>query len=292
MSSQIPLKERQRRYAELIVRFGVNLQPGQGLVLSFEPVAREFANLLVVEAYQAGAKYVHLDCDDPLAKHARLAHIRPEHLEYIPDYEVARRDQYVDEAWARIAITTQEFPQLFDDIDAGLMARSQSARAAKLKRYTEAMMSTQFQWCVIAVPTKSWARQVFPDLSPAEGVKRLWDLVLRTVRADQPNPAAAWAAHDALLKRVSAYLASQRVTGVHFFDPAPADDGAPCTDLRIGLTDSSVWVAASSTPPNGVSFMANMPTEEVFTSPHRMKTEGYVRTSKPIFPLGREVREA
>ena len=273
MSSPISLKERQRRYAGLIVRFGVNLQAGQGLVISYEPVAREFANLLVVEAYKAGAKHVHLDCDDPLARHARLAHIKPEHLEYVPEYEVARRDQYVDETWARIAITSQEFPQLFDDIDASLMARSQTARATKLKRYTEAMMSTRFQWCVVAVPTRSWARQVFPKLPAALGVAKLWDLVLRTVRADESNPAAAWAVHDECLKKVSAYLATQRVTGVHFFDPVPADDGAPSTDLRIGLTDSSVWIAASSTTPNDVSFMANMPTEEVFTSPHRMKTE-------------------
>jgi aminopeptidase len=172
------------------------------------------------------------------------------------------------------------------------MARVQSARSVKLRKHTEAMMSMKFQWCVVAVPSTSWAKQVFPDLKPAEGVKRLWELVLRTVRADQPNPAAAWGEHDARLKRVSAYLAANRVSTIHFVDPTPAEDGAASTDLRVGLTDSSVWVAASSTTPNDVSFMANMPTEEVFTSPHRMKTEGWVRTSKPIFPLDREVRDA
>lgn len=282
----------QQRYAELLVRFGINLQPGQGLFITAEPVAREFTRLLVDEAYRAGAKYVHVAVDDPHHRLARLKYGNQEFVEYVPDYDVARINQYIDETWARIGLTSEEFPHLLDEIDPALVARAQAARSAKLRRYSDAVVSAKFQWVLAAVPNPSWARRVFPDLPVDDGVAKLWDLVLQSVRADQPDPVAAWAAHDKRLKTVSAALAAQQVTALHFHDPAPADDGAPSTDLRIGLTPQSKWVSAAFVTPAGIPFVANMPSEELFTSPHRLLTQGYVRTSKPLFPLGREVRDA
>lgn len=286
------LSELQRRYAELTVRFGVNVQPDQCVVISAEIVARDFVTLLVEECYRAGAKHVHIQWGEPKTGRSRMLHVKDEYVDFIPEYEVARFEQYAREKWARIAITGEEFPDLFDDVDPKRLSRYQSTRSRLFKTYVEAQMSCKLAWTVIAVPTVNWAKKVFPGLDAEQGMSRLWELVLKMVRADLPDPVQAWREHDTRLKKISMFMAKHKVQAIRYFDPAPAADGKPATDLSIGMNDKPLWVSASAHTPEGVAFMPNMPTEEVFTSPHRMKAEGWVRTSKPIFPLSREVRGA
>jgi aminopeptidase len=187
-----------------------------------------------------------------------------------------------------LAIAGEEYPNALEDVDPARLRRASVARARQLKFYTEAIMSMRMQWCVAAVPTPNWAAKIFPGLPTEQAVPRLWDLILKTVRLDQPDPVAAWWAHDARLRGVVDYLTRKQVRAVRFLD-AEMVDGLPATDLSIGLTDAPVWVAASSSTAAGVRCFPNMPTEEVFTSPHRLRVDGYVRTSKPGFPLQREV---
>ncbi len=281
----------QQRYAELLVRVGVNLQPDQTLMISAELAHAPFARLVSDMAYQAGAKYVHVAWVDTPLLRSRMLHSRADHLDYVPDFEIARHRQAVDEQWARLALVGDEFPDIFEDVPAQVMRRVQVARAQALRFYNDAIMSNQMQWCVAGVPNVTWAKRVFPSLDEAQALQALWDVVLRMVRADDPDPIAAWRAHDHRLKRVALFLMERRVRAIRYFDPQPVG-GLPATDLTVGLTDAPVWVSASSTTPQGVSFMANMPTEEVFTSPHRLRAEGWVRTSKPCFPMMREVRDA
>lgn len=279
-------------YADLIVKIGINLQPEQSVSISGELGHAEFVRALAASAYKAGAKYVRVNwIDDPTSK-ARFLHSKPEYLDYFPAYEVATAHALLDEGWARISLTGATFPDLFDDVDPALMRRTQVARAQQMGFYMKAMMANQVQWCVAAVPTPAWARKVFPDLAADEALKKLWATVLQMVRADQPDPIAAWQAHDQKLRHITRLMAQHQVMSVHFFDPALADDGQPSTDLTIGLTDAPQWVAASSPRPDGVRFLPNMPTEEVFTTPHKARVNGYVRTSKPGFPFEREVRNA
>jgi len=171
------------------------------------------------------------------------------------------------------------------------MRKSRVARSKQLGFYMKAMMANQVQWCVAAVPTPAWAHKVFPALPADEALARLWDMVLMTVRADQPDPIAAWQQHDKNLHHIIELMAQHQVRGVHFFDPTLVD-GKPSTDLTVGLTDAPQWVAASSVSQNGVRFLPNMPTEEIFTTPHNARVDGYVRTSKPGFPFEREIRNA
>ncbi|MFN3705618.1 MAG: aminopeptidase [Thermoflexales bacterium] len=285
------LLEQQARYAEVLVRVGVNLQPNQGLLVSAELAHAPFVRLVSDAAYQAGAKYVHVAWTDTPLLRSRMLHSQPEHLDYVPAFEIARHRQAVDEGWARLALVGDEFPDIFEDVPAAVMRRVQVAKSQALRFYNEALMSNQVQWCVGGVPNAAWAKKVFPALEPAQALQALWELVLRAVRADAPDPIAAWRAHDQRLKRVAQFLTEQRVRAVRYFDPRPVD-GAPASDLTIGLTDAPVWVSASSVTPQGVPFIANMPTEEVFTSPHRLRANGWVRTSKPCFPMMREVRDA
>jgi aminopeptidase len=286
------LQAQQQRYAELLVKVGLNLQPGQGLFIQSEIVHRPFVQLVVAEAYKAGAKYVELALGDPINGKSRFQHAAPDTLEYVPDWSVAQHRQMVDEGWARLALTGEEFPGLMDDIDPSLMRRAAVSRSRKLKFYSEAIMSMQMQWCVAAMPTANWAKKMFPDLPVEEAIAKLWQLILAAVRVDQADPVALWWAHDERLKRISSFMKARQVRAVRFVDATTDANGQPLTDLTVGLLDASQWLAASSDTPKGVRFFPNMPTEEIFTTPHRLRVNGYARMSKPGFPLGRQVDDA
>jgi aminopeptidase len=286
------LEATQRRYAELLIRVGVNLQPGQCLVITSEVVHRDFVQMAVAEAYRAGAKYVRVEWDDPLCAKSRLLNSAEENLDYVPEWVVGAFREFARDRWARLSLTGEEFPNVFDDVDPARLRRAAIARSRQLKFYAEAVMSMQLQWCVAALPTPNWARKVFPQHTASQAVAALWDLILSTVRLDQPDPVAAWREHDRRLGKVVDFMARRQVRAVHFLDTAPADDGRPATDLMVGLTDAPVWVAAGSEAATGVRCFPNMPTEEVFSSPHRLRVHGYTHTSKPGFPLEREVSGA
>jgi aminopeptidase len=279
-------------YAQLLIRIGVNLQPGQSLRIGGELAHADFIRRVAAQAYRAGARYVHVDWNDaPLAR-ARLLHSTPDALDFLPAYEVARHQQMVDERWPRLALVGPEFPDLLNDVDPAAIRRTSDARMKALRFYLQAQMAHQIQWCVAAVPTPAWAQKVLPDLTPDQAIDRLWSVILQTVRANQPDPVAAWQAHTRTLQGITRFMARQGVRSLHFFDPTPGPDGQPSTDLQLGLTDSPVWVGASSHTPEGVEFLPNMPTEEIFCAPHNARTEGYVRTSRPCFPFEQRVEDA
>lgn len=282
----------QERYADLLVRIGANVQPGQSLRLGGELAHADFVRLVAAAAYRAGARYVHVDWLDAPLTRARVLHSKPEFLDHLPNYEVERHHEMVDERWARIALVGPEFPDLFNDLDPAPMRQISQSRVQKLRYYMQAQMANQIQWCVAGVPTPAWAQKVFPALPLDQAMAQLWEVILHTVRADQPDPIAAWQEHDQNLQRITQFMADQGIRVLHFFDPTPGPDGKPATDLHVGLTDYPVWLAASSTTPQGVRFLPNMPTEEIFTAPHNERTHGYVRTSRPAFPFERRVDDA
>jgi aminopeptidase len=282
----------QTHYAELLIQMGINLQPGQSLRIGAELAHADFTRLLAAAAFRGGARYVHVDwLDTPLTR-ARLFHSRPDDLDYLPEFEVARYRQMVDEQWPRLSLVGPEFPDMLADVEPAAMRRVQETRTKKLKFYQQAVMAHQMQWCVAAVPTPAWAQKVFPELNINDAVSRLWDVILHSVRADLPDPVAAWRKHDETLRRVTQFLMGQQVRALHFLDTTPGPDGKPATDLMVGLTDEPVWVAASARSQQGIDFLPNMPTEEVFSAPHNQRTHGYVRTSRPAFPFDQRVEEA
>ena len=287
----IPAEEELRRYAEVLVKLGVNLQPGQSLRIGAELEHAPFVRIVTEEAYRQGAPYVQVDwADTPLAR-ARMQYSSAENLSYFPEYEVAKARQMVDEGWARLALVGNEFPDLLKDVDPAAMRTVAVTRSQKLKFYMQAMMANQMQWCVAAVPTQAWAAKVYPDLAPDAALAELWTQVLRMVRVDQPDPVEAWTKHNVTLKGVADFLMRNKVHTLRFIDTKIGPDGLPATDLTVGMTDRPQWLGAAAQRPDGLSFLPNMPTEEVFSTPHNQRTEGYVRLSKPAFPFQREVRD-
>lgn len=279
-------------YAELLIQNGVNLQPGQALRIGAELEHADLVRLVAAAAYRAGARYVHVDwTDSPTAKQ-RLLHSEPEYLTFLPGYEIARHQEMVDDTWARLALTGDAYPDLFDDVDPLRLRKIGQVRAQKLRFYSQAQMANHLPWCVAGVPTRAWAQKVFPQLAPADAHAQLWQTVLRTCRLDQPDPVAAWWQQERLLKGIIAFLAHHQVRAVRFVDSLSGPDGNPRTDLIVGLTDAPQWMGGGATTTKGIPFFPNMPTEEVFTTPHNGRTTGWVRTSKPTFPLERKVENA
>lgn len=286
------LEQAQRRYAEAIVKFGINLQKGQCLRIGAELEHAPFVRLVTEEAYRQGARFVAVDwADMPLAR-ARLQHSDPAHLSYFPEYEVGKLQVMLDEGWARLAITGDEFPNLLNDVNPGAMRTVALTRSQKTKFYMKAVMANQVQWCVVAVPTRAWAVKVYPQRTPEEALKELWTQILRMSRIDQPDPAAAWDEHKAMLNEVVDFLMRNRIRTLRFVDSKNGPDGLPATDLTVGLSDRVQWLGGGAERTDGLPFLPNMPTEEVFTTPHNQRTEGYVRLSRPAFPFQREVKDA
>ena len=280
------------RYARLLIKIGVNLQPGQPLRLTAELGHRDFVRVVAAEAYKAGALFVDVVWSDALTHKARYQHSAAEALDYAPEYTTARAREYLDRKYASLGLTGDEYPDAYEDVDPARMRRARMASHARISFYADAMMNDAVQWCVAGVPTPAWAMKVFPDLPADQAVEKLWAEIFRVVRLNEPDPIAAWQAHDARLTAIAKTLVSERVRAVRFFDLTLAEDGQPRTDLTVGLTRAPAWVAASSATPEGTRFLPNMPTEEIFSTPDARLTRGWMRTSKPVFVMGKEVRDA
>ncbi len=286
------LEQQIERYAELIIRSGVNLQPGQSLRIGTELEHADFVRLVVAAAYKAGARYVHIDWHDAPTAKQRLLYSQPDYLAFLPDYEIARHQEMVQDGWARLALTGDAYPDIYDEVEPTRMRTIAQTRAQKLKFYSQAQMANHIAWCVAGVPTRAWAQKVFPNLAPAAAQRQLWQMILRVCRVDQPDPVAAWQQHDRRLKQVVDFMARHQVRALRFLDRQPGPDGQPNTDLTVGLTAAPRWIGGGAETTQGIPFLPNMPTEETFTTPHNGRTEGWVRTSKPTFPFERKVENA
>jgi aminopeptidase len=151
----------------------------------------------------------------------------------------------------------------------------------KWERFYDYIMRDAINWSAVSSPTQEWASKIFPDVSPEEAVAKLWEAIFQTCRVYQPDPVAAWQAHIADLRKHSEYLNKKHYSALHYKSPG--------TDLTVGLPERHCWLAAQSKAENGIEFTANMPTEEVFTMPHKDRVDGTVSASRPLVTFGRVV---
>jgi aminopeptidase len=268
---------REQRYAELIVQVGANVQPGQ-LVdvlagLEHAAIVREVARA----AYRAGARYVDVRYVDP---HLRRALIESDAgddvLSWTPPWLLSRERAFGDEHAAIVALTGDSEPELLADLPGERVGKARMVELAKesSRQTTEQLCN----WTVVGVPNAGWATQVFgePD------VDRLWHLVEHCVRLDEPDPVAAWQVHIRKLERRSGALDALEVDALHFEGPG--------TDLTVGLLPESRWMGVESETVDGIAFVANMPTEEVYTTPDARRTEGVVAATMPLSVYGTIVK--
>jgi aminopeptidase len=266
-------------YADLLVRAGVNIQPGQMLVVNSPLECAAFARLLCDKAFAAGAGDVFVFWNDPLLRKLRLERAGIPYLEDVPAWVLDARMHYVQEKGACVISIAAEDPDLLQGVDQDKAAAEHKALAARIKPYRRFMMGHQARWCVASLATAGWAKKVFPHLETPEAMAALQQAILTASRADGDDPLAAWTRHtDQMLAR-QAIMNDYRFAALHF----TSGNG---TDITVGLADDHLWGGGVEYDVVGTPFSANIPTEEMFTAPHRDRVNGIVRSTKPLLYNG------
>jgi aminopeptidase len=264
-------------YARLAIEVGINLVPGQDLqitgLLEHYPFVRAIANA----AYAAGARYVDVNYQDQHVTRARIQHAPEDSLDWAAPHLIKRIEDLGAKKGAHVSITGNPEPDLFRDLDGRRvgLTRATKLSEAHLRQITDGKIN----WTIVAYPNAGWAETVFgePD------VERLWGAVSSAVRLDEQDPVAAWNAHVERLGARARVMTERTFDAVRFRGPG--------TDLTVGLIPNSAWLTGRTTTAWGHEFIPNMPTEEVFTTPDFRRTEGAVRSTRPLVLLGTVVRD-
>ncbi len=260
-------------YAELAVKVGVNIQPDQYLYINASTDALDFVRLVTEKAYDAGARQVFIDFSDDVIARLRYEKAPADSFSEFPEWKVMEREQLAEKGAAFMTIMSQS-PDLLQGIDPSRIANFQQASGKALDNFRQDLQADKFSWTVIAVPSEKWAAKVFPTLPETDQVPALWDAIFKAVRANVADPVQAWTDHDNLLHEKVDYLNAKNYHKLHY--------RAPGTDLTIELPAGHIWCGAGSVNVKGHPFMANMPTEEVFTVPHKTGVNGHVSSTKPL----------
>jgi aminopeptidase len=275
----LPSQESLQKYAELIVRTGLNLREGQrllinnlttrGVLLHVAPLVREVAKA----AYKAGARYVDVLWGDEELLKTRVQMAPRDSFDEFSEWQVKAAMDLFEQDGAALTIRSNN-PDLMDGEDPEIVGQVQKVYLERYADFTELIGKNLINWLVVSAAGPAWAARVFPDLEPAEAEKKLWEAIFAITRADQPDPIAAWDAHVKNLNARSEYLNAKQYAAFHY--------KAPGTDLTVGLPQGHFWNSAGSTTQNGIFYIANMPTEEVFTLPHKDQINGHVSASMPL----------
>lgn len=262
------------KYASLAVNIGVNIQKDNILVISSPIETAEFARLITEEAYKSGAKDVIVHYGDQKLTKIKLENSSLETISNIPEWQAESYNYYARQEACFISISASD-PDGLKGVSIEKIGASQKARTSALKEYFDNSMSNKCRWCVLSVPTLSWAKKVFPKVSDDEAMESLWDVIFKTVRVDTENPVNAWEKHNAYLEEKIKFMNNNNFKSVHL-------KSANGTDLNIELPEGHIWAGGSERDVNGIPFNANMPTEEVFTLPKKTGVNGIVYSSKPL----------
>ena len=261
-----------RSYAKLIATMGVNVQKGQEVFIAAELDQPEFVKMVAEECYRAGAKRVVVDWNyQPLDK-IQVRWRSQKNLGTVADWEEARWKHYVDEIPCRIYLVSED-PDGMKGVNQEKMAKAQQAKYKVIKPYRD-QLENKYQWCIAAVPGVAWAKKLFPNLSKAQAVEKLWEAILDASRVNE-DPIAAWKAHNDDLAARCAYLNSLNIETLVY----KSSNG---TDLRVGMIPEAEFKGGGEYSLNNIFFNPNIPTEEVFISPMRGKAEGIVYSTKPL----------
>ena len=267
-------EENLKKYAALVIQAGVNLQNGQELVIRAPIQSAEFVRLLAQEAYARGAKDVAVFWKDEQLTKLRYLHSPLEVFETMPSWQAEFNNSYARRGAAILTISADD-PDLMRDVDPKKLIASVRAADQACKEFYDNLDNGNLAWNIISVPTPAWAKKVFPDCGEQEAQEKLWEAIFHAVRVDTPDPAEAWQQHSRLLHEKSQWLNSMQFTKLHYTNSLG-------TDLTVGLPEQHIWEGGGGSTNGGVSFFANMPTEEVFTAPHREMVDGIVYSAMPL----------
>ena len=275
MSNQ-SFAEKLKKYADVIVQVGLNLQPGQRLLIrtggSIESVAPT-VRAVVRSAYEAGARYVDVDWRDEEQSVIRFENAPDDSFSELPSYFSKRLMEYAENGDAVLTIMASN-PDAMAGQDQAKMAEARKATAEMMSEYRPISSSMQINWCGVGAASEGWANKVFPDDASDAATTKLWESIFKFTRLDLDDPVQAWKDHVAKLTERKSYLNGKQYKSLHL--PSPG------TDLMVDLAPNHLWMGGSVSRPDGVSFVPNLPTEEVFTTPHNQGTNGTISASLPL----------
>ncbi|KGX87170.1 aminopeptidase [Pontibacillus litoralis] len=267
------MKQQLEKYADLALHTGVHLQQDQALVINAPIESAEFVRIVAKKAYERGAKDVHVRWSDEDLTFLKMNHAPMAVLEHVAPWQVDEVMSYAKDGAAILTIYAPN-PDLLKDVDPERIAAANKASGQALKEYREYIMNDKVAWSIVSVPTEKWAEKIFPDANTADAMDKLWEQIFRITRVDQDDPIKAWEEHNATLRRARAYLNKQQYKQLVY--------KAEGTNLTIDLVDSHIWLGGDTKTKQGVPFNPNMPTEEVFTMPHKDGVNGKVTSTKPL----------
>jgi len=270
------MPDRLERYADLLVNFGANVQPGQILDIGSGLGKEELTRAITASAYKRGAKFVDVYYWDPHLKRARVQYAADDVLDYVPPWYGERTLQLGESRAATISLSGPVEPHLYDDLDPERLGRDVFPR---VKEWTTVINERTVNWCVAPGPSTKWAQLVHPDLEPDAALEKLWEQVVHVCRLDEDDPEGAWRERSDALKGVAERLTARSFDAIHLQGPG--------TDLTVGLLPTSRWIGGGEETVEGTPHMANLPTEEVFTTPDPQRADGVVRATKPLYSQGR-----
>lgn len=259
--------------AELTVNIGVNVQPGQRLLIRAPIDSAPLVRRVATAAYQAGARLVDVIWTDDALKLARFQHAPRDSFEEYPDWHVTALMDIAEKRDAVLSVLATD-PDLLKEEDPDLVALAEKVHRTRTLPFSQKVMSDELNWSIISHPLESWAAKVFPNLPESIRMLKLWDVIFQTCRADQPDPIAAWETHLQTLAQRRDFLNAKQYTALRY--------RAPGADFRLGLPQNHLWHGGRKETLAGIPFIPNIPTEEVFTMPHREQAEGVVTSSKPL----------
>jgi aminopeptidase len=270
------------RLAEVAVHAGLGLAPGQELVVTATVEAIPLARLITEHAYKAGASVVTTLLTDEQSALLRFRHGRDSCFDTAPSWLYEGMAQAYRNGAARLAIAGND-PSLLSEQNPEHVSRVNRATSKAYRPALELIARHEINWTIVANATPAWAAAVFPELPQDEAMAKLWNAIFAASRADQPDPLAAWKEHDANLHARAKRMNQKRYAALHFHGPG--------TDLRVGLADNHLWLGGGTTARNGRYCIPNIPTEEIFTTPHKDRVEGRVTSSKPLSYQGTLIEE-
>lgn len=269
----IPTQEQLEKYAALAVHVGVNVQKGQTLVVNAPLQAVELVRHIATKAYEAGAKHVHVEWNDERLAHIKYKLAPIEAFQEYPMWKAQGLTELAENGAAFLSIYSPS-PDLMKDVDPDRIATATKTNATALQTYRGYIMAHKVAWSLISIATEEWAHKVFPGLPADAAVEALWNRIFEATRIDAENPIEAWTKHNAHLAQTVELLNNKRYKQLIYEGPG--------TNLTVDLPEKHVWLGGAKENAKGIWFNPNMPTEEVFTMPHKDGVNGEVRSTKPL----------
>ncbi|WP_059104862.1 aminopeptidase [Shouchella shacheensis] len=266
-------QEKLESYAEMAVKIGVNIQEGQTLFVRTPLYAAPFMRLVAKKAYAAGAKHVRVEWNDEELTKLKFQHAPEEAFSEYPNWQAKALEEEAENNAAFLSITGGD-PDLLKDVDPERVATANKTAGNAMNVFRSYIQSDQVSWSIVAVPSVGWAEKVFPEAKGEEAVSQLWEAIFAATRMNEVDPVEAWQNHLGLLDEKMNTLNEKHFHALHYT--------AEGTDLTIELPRTHTWASGGSVSKAGVNFVANMPTEEVFTAAKKTGVNGNVSSTKPL----------